>query len=583
MADSTLVRSLRTLVFRPVLMPLLALLLVISQGCTTATPPAPSNQPPPEHQAIVVAAHPLAVDAGVAVLKRGGSALDAAIAVQAMLGLVEPQSSGLGGGAIIMAYDAGSGEVTSYLGREAAPAAATSALLDDADGHPMPTSQAMLTGRATGVPAAVATFAAAHKAHGKLAWNRLFDETIVQAEKGFRITPRLSQHIHGTFPQASAPDVRAYFSDASGRLLDTGDLLRNPAYADTLRLLAKGGADAFYHGALARAIVARTHDAPMGGAMTEADLANYQLEQAPPLCRPLRQYVLCVPLPPTSGVGLLQLMELLDGTDIDQRGPSDPQAWFLFAEASRLMYADRDQYVGDPRFTKVPVQGLLDPAYVAQRRSLIGDTAGAPPSAGTPPNAATHAADHTLEPGGTSQIVVVDAQGNAVSITTTIESFFGTGRMVGGFFLNNQLTDFSWGAGLDREHAANAIAGGKRPRSSMTPAILLDRQGRFLGAIGSPGGNAIPAYVAKTLVGALYWNLPLSQAVALPNLVARGKHFNGEADAFDPQVLKALAARGVEVKGGSGENSGLHGVLLRDGKLEWAADPRREGTGRSPD
>jgi gamma-glutamyltranspeptidase/glutathione hydrolase len=530
----------------------------------------------------VVAAHPLAVDAGTAVLRRGGSAMDAAVAVQMMLGLVEPQSSGIGGGAIIMAYDAASGEVTSYVGREAAPALATPRLLDDAEGRAIPHREAMLTGRATGVPAAVAVFAAAQRDHGKLRWDQLFDETIDQAERGFRITPRLARHIHGEFPQASAPDVTAYFSDAAGHALQAGDLLRNPAYAATLRTLARSGAAAFYHGGIARAIVARTHQEPLGGAMSERDLADYEPEKSAPICRPLRQYVLCVPPPPASGVGLLQLMALLDGTDIDQRGPDDPQAWFLFAEASRIMYADRDQYVGDPRFVPVPVDGLLDPAYIAARRKLIGTTAAPAPTAGQPQGAPETADDRTDEPGGTSHMVVVDAQGNAVSITTTIESFFGSGRMVDGFFLNNQLTDFSWNPAAGPVPAANAIAAGKRPRSSMTPAILLDRDGGFVGAIGSPGGSSIPAYIGKTLVGLVYWHLPLQQAVDLPNLVARGERFDGEAARFSPRIRDELARRGVEVRAGAGEDSGLHGVFLRDGALEWAADPRREGIGRHP-
>jgi gamma-glutamyltranspeptidase / glutathione hydrolase len=563
-------------------------LLFMLVACATggrATHPAPGDAGTTSTttDAIVVAAHPLAVDAGTAVLRRGGSAIDAAVAVQAMLGLVEPQSSGLGGGAMIMVYDAASGEVSSYVGREAAPALATPQLLDDADGNPIPHRDAMLTGRATGVPAAVAVFAAAQRDHGKLRWDQLFDETIDQAERGFRITPRLAQHIHGKFPQASAPDVTAYFSDAAGRALQTGDLLRNPAYAATLRTLARGGAPAFYHGEIARAIVARTHQPPLGGAMSERDLADYRPDRTEPLCRPLRQYVLCVPPPPTSGVGLLQLMALLDGTDIDQRGPDDPQSWFLFAEASRIMYADRDQYVGDPRFVPVPVDGLLDPAYVAERRKLIGTAAAAPPAPGQPRGAPQTADDRTSEPGGTSHMVIVDAQGNAVSITTTVESFFGSGRMVDGFFLNNQLTDFSWNPAAGPVPAANAIAGGKRPRSSMTPAILLDRDGKFVGAIGSPGGSAIPAYIAKALVGLVYWHLPLQQAVDLPNLVARGKRFDGEAARFPPRIRDELARRGVEIRAGSGEDSGLHGVFLRDGKLEWAADPHREGVGRNPE
>lgn len=533
--------------------------------------------------AVVVAAHPLAVDAGTAVLRRGGSAMDAAVAVQMMLGLVEPQSSGIGGGAIIMAYDAASGSVTSYVGRESAPALATPELLNDAEGHAIPGREAMLTGRATGVPGAVAVFAVAQREHGKLRWDQLFDETIAQAEQGFRISPRLAAHIHGKFPQASAPDVVAYFSDAAGHPLQTGDLLRNPAYAATLRTLAKGGASAFYHGDIARAIVARTHQAPLGGAMSERDLADYKPEKSEPVCRPLREYVLCVPPPPTSGVGLLQLMALLDGTDIDQRGPDDPQSWFLFAEASRIMYADRDQYVGDPRFVPVPVQGLLDPAYVAARRKLIGANAAPAPAAGQPQGAPPTADDRTNEPGGTSHMVIVDAQGNAVSITTTVESFFGSGRMVDGFILNNQLTDFSWNPAAGPVPAANAIAAGKRPRSSMTPAILLDRDGKFVGAIGSPGGSSIPAYIGKTLVGLVYWRLPLQQAVDLPNLVARGERFDGEAARFSPRIRDELARRGVEVRAGAGEDSGLHGVFLRDGVLEWAADPRREGIGRHPD
>ncbi|HEY9541334.1 MAG TPA: gamma-glutamyltransferase family protein [Luteimonas sp.] len=562
-------------------------LLVALTACATGwqvSTPAPDHAARTTTDAVVVAAHPLAVDAGTAVLRRGGSAIDAAVAVQAMLGLVEPQSSGLGGGAFIMAYDADSGEVTSYVGRETAPALATPALLDDADGHPLPRPKAMLTGRATGVPGAVAVFAAAQRDHGALRWDQLFDETIARAEQGFRVTPRLAQHIHGDFPQASAPDVTAYFSDAAGNALEVGDLLRNPAYADTLRTLAEGGPSAFYHGDIARAIVARTHQPPLGGAMSEQDLADYEPTIGEPICRPLRQYVLCVPPPPTSGVGLLQLMALLDGTDIDQRGPDDPQSWFLFAEASRIMYADRDRYVGDPRFVPVPVQGLLDAAYVDARRKLIGTTASVPaPSAGHPQGAPATADDRTDEPGGTSHMVIVDARGNAVSITTTIESYFGSGRMVDGFFLNNQLTDFSWNPANGPVPAANAIAGGKRPRSSMTPAILLDRDGNFVGAIGSPGGSAIPAYIAKTLVGLVYWDLPLQQAVDLPNLVARGNRFNGEASRFSPRIRAELTRRGIEVRSGSGEDSGLHGVFLRDGVLEWAADPRREGVGRSPE
>lgn len=552
---------------------------------TDGTPPVPpparlDTAPAP---ALVVAAHPLAVEAGTAVLARGGSAMDAAMAVQLMLGLVEPQSSGVGGGAFILAYDARTRQVSAYLGRERAPASASTALFDAADGTPLPRSQAMLSGRATGVPGAVAVFSLALADHGRLPWAGLFEDTVRTAEAGFTVSRRLARHIHGSFPQASAADVRTFFTTADGQLLDAGDTLRNPAYAATLRHLAEGGPQTFYRGPLAEAVVARTRQAPLPGGMTMDDMAGYAAEKVEPLCRPVATYRLCVPPPPSSGVGLLQLMALLDHTDIAARGADDPQAWFLFAEASRIMYADRDRYVGDPDFVQVPVAGLLDPGYVRARAALIGHAA---PAAGhphgLPAGAPATVPDATDEPGGTTHFVVVDADGNAVSVTSTIESFFGSGRMVGGFFLNNQLTDFAWGGTEGAPAMANAIAPGKRPRSSMTPAVLLDAEGRFAGAIGSPGGNAIPAYVGKTLLGSLLWDLPLADAIALPNLVAHGRRFNGEAARLPPGVLPALRARGVDVQPGSGEDSGLHGVLLRDGRWEWGADPRREGTAGHP-
>ncbi|MCE3288876.1 MAG: gamma-glutamyltransferase [Caulobacter sp.] len=277
-------------------------------------------------------------------------------------------------------------------------------------------------------------------------------------------------------------------------------------------------------------------------------------------------------------------MGLLERTDIAARGPDDPQAWYLFAESSRVMYADRDRYVGDPRFVSVPVEGLLTPAYLDTRAKEVGPKArGGEFVAGRPPGAKMVGIDATAEVPGTTHFVVVDAQGNAVSMTTTIESFFGSGRMVEGFFLNNQLTDFSFRPNeKDGAPAANAVAGGKRPRSSMTPVIILDRQGKFVGAVGSPGGNAIPAYVAKTLVGVLDWGLTMQAAIDLPNLVSRGPDFNGEAQKFSPAVLEGLRVRGVEVRRGSGEESGIHGVILRaDGSIDGGADSRREGQART--
>ena len=447
------------------------------------------------------------------------------------------------------------------------------------DGKPLGFRDAVVSGRATGVPGAVAMLALVHEEHGALDWSSLFSAAERTAEEGFIISPRLGRFLGYAFPQLSTPDASAYFGGPDGKRLTTGDRLKNPAYADFLRRLAAHGPDALYRGSTAAKIVLKTGSAPLEGRMTLADLANYRPVKRDALCNPYRAYLVCVPPPPSSGVGLLQLLSMLERTDIASRGPDDAQAWFLFAEASRLMYADRDQYVGDPAFASVPVKGLLEPAYVASRAALIGETAMTPePQAGTPAGAVPAAADRTLEPAGTSHFIVRDADGNVVSITTTVESIFGSGRMVDGFFLNNQLTDFSFSPVDDEGRpAANAVAPGKRPRSSMTPVIMLDRDGRFAGAIGSAGGNSIMAYVGKSLVAAIDWDLPMQEALALPNLVARGSGFGGEVDKFDPAVVEALAARGIELKPGRGEDSGVHGVIIRDGRVDGGFDPRREG------
>ena len=352
----------------------LALVLLLS-GCATAAQQAPAA---PERQIYVIAANPLAAEAGMNVLRRGGSAVDAAIAVEAMLSLVEPQSSGLGGGAFMNHYDDASGRITIYDGRETAPAGATADMFVDDNGEALPFREAVVSGRATGVPGVVRMLALAHGDHGRLPWSELFGDAERTAREGFTVSPRLARFTNGNFPQAATPDVRAYFAESDGTPVDAGDRLRNPAYADFLRRFAAQGPDAMYRGATAERIVARTRAGPLPGTMTLADLENYRPIVREPLCRPYRVYVICVPPPPSSGVALLQLMAMLERTDIAERGPADPQAWFLFAEASRLMYADRDQYVGDPAFTRVPVEGMLDPAYVAARAELIGPRAGPP-------------------------------------------------------------------------------------------------------------------------------------------------------------------------------------------------------------
>ncbi len=529
-------------------------------------------------QKFVVTANPIASDAGMAVLRRGGSAVDAAIAVQAMLSLVEPQSSGVGGGAFLTYYNAKTGKVEVYDGRETAPAGATPTMLMGSDGKPLPFGEAVLSGRATGVPGAVRMLGQAHADHGTLAWADLFDDAERTARKGFRISPRLGRFLGGKSPQLAAPDVRRYFRGKGGALVGAGDTVRNGDYADFLRRLAKQGPDALYAGETARRIVARTTEGALPGKMTLADLAAYRAVKRDPLCASWKAYIVCTPPPPSSGVGLLELLGILGRTDIDKRGPNDPQSWYLFAEASRLMYADRDLYVGDPKFVNVPVAGLLAPAYIGERARLIGATAGPAPAAGVPAGTVTAGADTTREPAGTSHFIVGDAAGNVVSMTTTVESFFGTGRMVDGFFLNNQMTDFAFlPTDAQGRAAANAVAPGKRPRSSMTPLVMIDRQGKFAGALGSAGGNAILAYVGKSLIGAVEWKLPMQQALALPNLVARGDGFQGEVTKFSPEILNALAAKGGRLQPGQGEDSGLHGVIVRDGKIDGGFDPRREG------
>jgi gamma-glutamyltranspeptidase/glutathione hydrolase len=538
------------------------------------------EEAPAAPEAGVAAANPLAVDAGLEVLAAGGSAADAAVAIQAMLGLVEPQSSGLGGGGFLLYYDAATSHITAFDGREVAPAAATAGMFLDEKGEPLSYRDAVLSGRSTGVPAAIAMLGAAHARHGALPWQRLFEPAIRAADSGFSVPQRLARFANSTFPQAAEPDVRALFSRPDGTPVQAGDRLTNPEYAQTLRLIATKGPRALLEPPISDAIITRTHAEPRPGTLATGDFSAYRPGIGDPLCGPYLVYVVCVPPPPSSGVALLQLLAILDHTDIAARGPADPVAWYLFAEASRLMYADRDQYVADPKFIDVPVAGLLDPQYVALRAALIGAVAGPAPAAGLPVPI-QRGADASNEAAGTSHFVVVDGQGNVASMTTTVESLFGSGRAVGGFMLNNQLTDFSYRPEMDGHPVANAVAGGKRPRSSMSPVIVLDRDGRAIAALGSPGGTAILAYNAKTLVGLLAWKLTLQQAIDLPNVIGRGDEYFGEAAKLAPEVIAGLAERGITVKSGRGEESGLHGVVLHaDGTVEGAADPRREGVWR---
>jgi len=553
-----------------------------------ASPHAEQSRPPEAgiaHGPFVSAANPMAAEAGMAVLRRGGSAVDAAVAVQAVLGLVEPQSSGLGGGGFMVFYDAETRAVTVYDGRETAPASATPDLFIE-DGRPMGFVEAVLSGRSVGAPGAVAVLAMAQAEHGRLNWSQLFGDAERLARDGFVVPPRMGAFIN--MPEDRAPQghtawARAYFERPDGARPQAGEVMTNPAYAETVRRLAAEGPDYFYRGDLARQIVAAVQAGDRPGGLTLADMDAYRPVRREAICGSYRTYRVCTPPPPSSGVALLQLLAMAEHTPDINRGPDSAEAWVAFARLQRLMYADRDLYVGDADHVSVPVAGLLDPAYVAGRAALAPGVTG-PVDPGTPPGApAERAQDLTHEPAGTSHFVIVDQWGDAVSMTTTVESLFGSGRMAGGFFLNNQMTDFSFSPvdALGRP-AANAVAPGKRPRSSMAPVMILDREGRLVGALGSPGGNSILAYNAKALIGVLNWNLSMQAAFDLPNLVARGSNVGADTELFSPEIQAALAASGAPLRPNATEASGLHGAIWRDGRWDAGADRRRDGVSLMP-
>ena len=573
--------------FRSLLVAVLALSLAGCQTATVGGAARPARTPEtaassPARGPFVAAANPLAVEAGLAVLRRGGSAVDAAVAVQAVLGLVEPQSSGLGGGAFLMVYDADTREVTTYDGRETAPSAATPELFYE-NGRPLPFMDAVLSGRSTGAPGAVAALAMAQEAHGTLPWSSLFDDAGRLARDGFTVSPRLAGFIAGG-GQARTRWATDYFTRPDGGRYVAGDTLRNPAYAETVAILARDGVEAVRTGPIAEAILETVQAEPRPGSLSAADLAAYRPIAREALCRPFRIHVVCVPPPPSSGVALLQLLAMAEtptAAPVLAEGETSAAAWTLFAQLQRLMYADRDRYVADPAFAGVPVAGLLDPDYVAGRAALAPGLTGAA-TAGTPPGGVFRAPDATAEPAGTSHLVVVDAAGNAVSMTTTVESIFGSGRMAAGFFLNNQLTDFSFSpTTAEGAPVANAVAAGKRPRSSMSPVIILDQHGRLVGAMGSPGGSAILAYNAKGLIGTLVWGLPVQATFDLPNLVAKGADFGSDTARFGPTLTGQLAERGITLRPNTSETSGLHGGLWRGDHWDGGADDRREGVART--
>jgi gamma-glutamyltranspeptidase/glutathione hydrolase len=532
------------------------------------------------HRDMVAAANPLAAAAGKDILAAGGSAADAAIAVQLVLNLVEPQSSGLGGGAFLLFYDGASHEVTSLDGRETAPASAKPDRFMGPDGKPMKFYDAVVGGRSVGVPGTLRLLDAAHRRWGRLPWRDLFQPAIRLAEEGFAISPRLNGLLaQERFLADNDALAKSYFYE-NGAPKPVGTILRNPDFARTLRSLAETGADAFYTGEIAADIVARVTGHPTNpGDMTLDDLARYRAEERAAVCGPYRIYVICGMGPPSSGgIAVLQILTMLEGQDLSALKPG-PEAAHWISEAGRLAYADRALYLGDPDFVQVPVKGLIDRDYLKTRAATI-DPAGSMKKAkpGDPPFRKTFlfGPSEGVE-FGTSHISIVDRNGNAVSMTTTIEDGFGARIMTrAGFLLNNELTDFSFSPVEDGKPVANAVEGGKRPRSSMAPTIVLDREGRLRAVVGSPGGSLIINYVVKALVGLLDWALDPQVAVDLPNFGSRNGPTELEAGTEAESWKAGLEEKGHEVRI-IDQNSGLQAIVVTPAGLVGGADSRREG------
>jgi len=555
---------------------------------------------------MVAAANPLAVKAGVDILAKGGSATDAAIAVQMVLNLVEPQSSGIGGGAFMLHYDKAGNKLLAYDGRETAPAAATPNLFIGSDGKPLGFLAAVDGGLSVGTPGVLRMLEAAHKAHGKLPWKDLFEPAIKLSEDGFAISPRMSISIAGSAARIKAQGEpgASYFLNADGTAKAAGTLLKNPELAATLRAIAAGGADAFYKGDIARDIVAKVSSHPTNpGKLALTDLANYTHKVREPVCGTYRvQYRVCgMPAPSSGGIAVLQTLGMLQSFDVAAMKPNTLDSVHVISEAYRLAYADRALYVADPDFVSVPQAGLINADYLKERAKLIDmQKSIGVPVAGTPPGlGTTQGKDTSLSLPSTTHLSIVDSTGNAVSMTTTIENGFGSLQMVRGFLLNNQLTDFSFTATDSAGKAiANSVQAGKRPRSSMAPTIIFNAStGDLEGVIGSPGGSAIIQYVTKSVIGMTDWGLNVQQAINLPNFGAQTNATTSleKGSLIDTAAIRdGLKARGHTVAQTDTFTSGLHGVVFNGvrnngqpgllarnpaaGTYAGGADPRREGT-----
>jgi gamma-glutamyltranspeptidase/glutathione hydrolase len=545
------------------------------------TPLAAAAQPVVAQRHMVVAGHPLAVEAGLEMLRAGGSAMDAAVAVQAVLTLVEPQSSGIGGGAFLLHWSPEPRSLTAWDGRETAPAAARPDLFLR-NGEPMEFFAAAIGGRAVGVPGVLRMLEEAHRAHGRLPWADLFAPAIRLAEEGFEVAPRLARALAAfSMTLRRDPGARALFFTPDGVSLAEGERLRNPALAATLRAIAEQGADALHRGPIAADIVRAVRSHPNPGVMTADDLAGYAPRRLDALCVPYRAHIVCGPPPPSGAAVVLQTLGLLGHFEMGALAPGGADAAMLLGEAGRLAFADRNAFMADPGFAPVPVAGLLDPAYLTARAQLLSlDRALGQPRAGNPRRFGPAPASQPPQPeGGTSHISILDEAGNAVSMTTTVEAPFGAQMVVRGFVLNNQLTDFSFRPEVEGRAVANRVEGGKRPRSSMSP-VMAFRDGELEVVAGSPGGARILGYVAQALVAMLDWNMDPQAAAALPHVGPLNETVELEQGTAAAALAPALLGRGLPVVVRE-MTSGLNLLRVqRQGearRILGGTDPRRDG------
>ncbi len=578
------------MIFNRVIQVFVMLLLCCSAALAQderANPEGPSPAAPHEQTAsgleyMVVTAHPLATRAGYEILNRGGHAVDAMVAAQSMLGLVEPQSSGLGGGAFVLYYDARQKRLRSFDARETAPGLAGPFLFYK-NGKPMGFKQAQLGGKAVGVPGVPKLMADLHQAYGRKTWMELFSPSIRAAEEGFTVSPRLEAMIRAHSDDLKRAGAAAdYFFNEEGVPLRAGDVLKNKAYAETLKDIAFYGANVFYDGAIADDIIRIVQNAPGNpGIMTAEDLRRYKVEPRKPVCAPYRVYKVCSMAEPSSGgLTILQILGMLEGFDLKALGPDSPQSWRLIAQASAMAFADRNMYMADPDFVNTPGVLLLDPAYIQQRRDFMAANrplheldiqAGKPPLWDGP----LYDSGNGIDKPGTSHISIIDQDGNIIAMTSSIESAFGSHLMTGGFLLNNELTDFSFEPfGADQALIANMVEGFKRPRSSMAPVIVFDLAGNPVLTLGSAGGSRIIGYVVQRIISVLDWDMDLQQSVAMAHTIARSaKHIEVEEKSARSKVLEEngdVVVQGIM-------NSGLTGIAIQGDNLKGVADPRREG------